>query len=68
MDRRLSAEGLEVARIQGLARYNRDAEGLQHVPVEIARDRAANAPNMIEYHPEKKSQPKIIWGLPRVIF
>ncbi|KAE8341907.1 hypothetical protein BDV24DRAFT_131592 [Aspergillus arachidicola] len=67
MERRLSAGGLEVARVEGLE-YNRYAEGLQHVTPEPARNGTANGPYRIEQFPEKASPQNRICGLPRTSF
>ncbi|KAB8223183.1 hypothetical protein BDV33DRAFT_200734 [Aspergillus novoparasiticus] len=67
MERSLSAEGLEVARVEGLE-YNRYAEGLQYVPPEPARNGVANGPYMIEQFPEKGSPQNRICGLRRTSF
>ncbi|OGM47200.1 hypothetical protein ABOM_003895 [Aspergillus bombycis] len=67
MERRHSAEGLEVARFEGLE-YNGDAAGLQYVPPGMARNGAANGPHVIESLPEKGSPQRRICGLPRTGF
>ncbi|KAE8330336.1 hypothetical protein BDV39DRAFT_31735 [Aspergillus sergii] len=67
MERRLSSEGLEVTRVEGLE-SNRHAEGLQHVPPELARNGTANCPYMVEQFPEKASPQNRICGLRRTSF